>query len=72
MRCRESCRTRTPQPAGLTVTLTDDNDRVVSKTVATLAADAFGERRAADYQSDLPLDRLAAGEHLLTVEAAQG
>jgi hypothetical protein len=59
------------QPATVTVKTTDVNDRVVATTVATLAADAFAPARAADYQLDLPLDRLEPGEHLLTVEAAR-
>jgi hypothetical protein len=35
-----------------------------------LAADRFGSGRAADVNVAVPLERLAAGEHLLTFEAA--
>jgi len=63
---------RAAQPATVTMTVTDRKDRVVVTNTATLAADAFVQARGADYLRGLPLDRLEAGEHLLTIEATQG
>ncbi len=60
------------QAATIAAKVTDVHDRVVSTSTAVVAADAFAGARGADYQLELPLDRLEPGEHLLTVEAVQG
>jgi hypothetical protein len=39
--------------------------------VTELAADGF-INHAADYLIEIPVERLASGEYLLTIEAAQG
>jgi len=62
---------RPPQPVTITTRVTDVDDHVVWTSAETLAAGAFGETRAADYRLQLPLDRLNAGDYLLTVEASQ-
>jgi hypothetical protein len=38
----------------------------------SVAAAQFDNHRAADYRLDLPLTKLTAGRHLLTVEARAG
>ena len=42
------------------------------KDAATLEATQFGVNLAADYRIGLPIERLNAGEYLLTVEATEG
>jgi VWFA-related protein len=58
-------------PATVTARITDTADHVVFDNVIELAVDKF-TNHAADYRLDLPVDRLASGEYLLTIEAAQG
>ncbi len=58
-------------PATLTARITDTADRVVFDNVTTLGADRFTSH-GADYRLDIPVERLARGEYLLTIEAAQG
>lgn len=56
----------------VTARIVDTSDRLVWNEVKPLTADGFGDLRAADYRAELPVDRLAAGEYLLTLEAIQG
>ncbi len=51
--------------------ITDTADHVVFDKVTELAADGF-INHAADYLIEIPVERLASGEYLLTIEAAQG
>ena len=57
-------------PATVTARITDTADRVVFENVTELAADRF-TNHAADYLLEIPVERLASGEYLLTIEAAQ-
>ena len=50
----------------------DSENRTVSEESASLSAADFSSARAADYRLELPLSRLAAGEHLLTIDVAAG
>jgi hypothetical protein len=63
---------RAAQPVTIMLTVKDANDRTVVTATTSLAAEAFVESRGADYRFELPLDRLIAGEHLLTIEATRG
>jgi hypothetical protein len=63
---------RTAEPVTVTVSVTDAQGHVASTTASTVPAAAFVQTRGADYQFDVPLNRLEAGEHLLTIEAATG
>ena len=56
----------------MTARITDTSGQVVLTEVTTLAPEKFAAGRGADYRVDLPLDRLASGEYLVTVEAAKG
>jgi VWFA-related protein len=57
--------------ATVTARITDSADHVVFDNVTELAAERF-TTHAADYRLEIPVERLASGEHLLTIEAAQG
>jgi len=57
-------------PATVTARLTDTADHVVFDKVTELAAVRF-TNHAADYLLEIPVERLAGGEYLLTIEAAQ-
>jgi VWFA-related protein len=57
-------------PTTLTARITDTADRVVFDNVSELAAGRFNNH-AADYLIEVPVERLASGEYLLTIEAAQ-
>jgi VWFA-related protein len=57
-------------PATVTARITDSADHVVFDDVTELAADRF-TNHAADYLIEIPVERLASGEYLLTIEAAQ-
>jgi len=59
-------------PASVVVTspVLNERDEIVMKTTTELPPPRFGTDREEDYQIRLPLDRVAAGEYLLTVEAA--
>ena len=59
-------------PATVTARITDTADHIVFDEVTELAADRFTGNHGADYRLDLPVGRLASGEYLLTIEAAQG
>ncbi len=63
-------RARTLIPVRVTARIVDGQDRTASTTETTLEPTAFGAERHADYRLDLPLDRLAAGEYLLTLDAS--
>jgi hypothetical protein len=60
----------TALPATVTARITDTADHVVFDNVRQLAADRF-TNHAADYLIEIPVERLAGGEYLLTIEAAQ-
>jgi hypothetical protein len=56
----------------VTVTATrivDAQDQIVWTTGTTLAPSAVDAWRQADYHIELPLDRLADGDYLLTIDA---
>jgi hypothetical protein len=57
-------------PTTVTARLTDTADHVVFDNVSELAADRFNNH-AADYLIEIPVERLASGEYLLTIEAAE-
>jgi hypothetical protein len=59
------------RPATVTARITDTADHVVFEKVTELAADRF-TNHAADYLMEIPVERLASGEYLLAIEAAQG
>lgn len=61
-----------PQPVTVTAQIHDTAGHVLMKDAATLASAQFGANRAADYRIALPLERLTAGDYLLTIDAAQG
>jgi VWFA-related protein len=52
----------------LSVRIRDVHNRVVFEAPQTLAADRFGAIRAAEYRLTLPMDKLAPGPYLLTIE----
>jgi VWFA-related protein len=58
--------------ATVTARISDTADHVVFDNVNELAADRFIANHGADYLLELPVERLASGEYLLTIEAAQG
>jgi VWFA-related protein len=59
-------------PVNVTARVIDASDRPVFEDAATLPAERFSSDRAADYRLQLPVERLAAGEYLLTIDAKQG
>jgi len=61
-----------PQPVSVTAQVHDTAGRVLMKDAVSLEAAQFGANRAADYRIALPIERLTAGEYLLSLEAAQG
>ena len=65
-------RGKTLAPVRVTARIVDGQDRTVSTTETTLEQAASDAPRHADYRLDLPLDRLDAGEYLLTVDANSG
>jgi VWFA-related protein len=64
------------QDAGGLVSVTarviDASDRSVFEAAASLPAERSASYLAADYRLQLPVERLAAGEYLLTIDAKQG
>ena len=62
-------RSKTPASVRLTARIVDGQDRTASTRETTIEPGAFNPQRQADYHLDLPLDRLDAGEYLLTLEA---
>ena len=63
---------RPPAAVDLAIRIRDEHDKVVVDEPRPLAADAFSAARAVDLTYDLPLERLAAGQYLLTIEAKSG
>jgi VWFA-related protein len=59
-------------PVNVTARVIDASARPVFEDAATLPAERFSSDRAADYRLQLPVERLAAGEYLLTIDAKQG
>jgi hypothetical protein len=62
-------KTRTFLPATVATRITDATNVVVSDSATTVKTEGSLE---ADHRFDLPLDRLAAGEYLLTVDVEAG
>jgi VWFA-related protein len=60
------------QPVDVNARIEDAAGRSVLNDAASVSSDRFGVNSSADYQVDLPIDRLQPGEYLLTIEAAQG
>lgn len=62
-----------PPFAAVTVTtrITDSNNDVVAEHTESAEGRSLGRLTAADYQMDLPIDELALGEYLLTMEASR-
>jgi len=58
--------------ARLTARITDERGRVVHEHNTDLAPTAFGTTRAADFLWPVPMQALASGQYLLTLEAVQG
>jgi VWFA-related protein len=56
----------------VTARITDATDRAVFDKATPLTSDLFTATHGADYRLELPLERLASGEYLLTIDAAQG
>jgi hypothetical protein len=65
-------REQPPQPAGVKAEILDTRGKVVTTDTLSFEADQFAKDRSADYQIRLPVDRLTAGEYLLTLQATQG
>jgi VWFA-related protein len=61
-----------PEPVNLTARVNDSADRVVATGESTLPAGQVADQLGGEYRFDLPLRDLAAGEYLLTIEAARG
>jgi hypothetical protein len=59
------------QPVDVNARIEDAGGRSVLNDAVSVSSDRFGVNRSADYQLDLPIDRLQPGEYLLTIEAAQ-
>jgi VWFA-related protein len=64
--------TGTMRPVALSMAIIDSNGAVVFQAHETLGPDRFAKDRAAEYRLDLPLARLGAGPHLLTIDATFG
>jgi VWFA-related protein len=62
-------RAKTAAPARVTARIVDARDQIAWTTDTTLEPSAFGAQRQADVHLDLPLDRLADGDYLLTIDA---
>jgi len=56
-------------PVTLSIRVLDDRGAAKADINELLDPDRFTPNRAADYRVRLPLDRLASGRHLLTIEA---
>jgi VWFA-related protein len=55
----------------VTTRITDTNNEVVAEQTESAAGRSLGRLNAADHQVDLPIDELAPGEYLLTMEASR-
>jgi hypothetical protein len=58
--------------ATMKISIQDATGKAVFTGNETIAVDRFTADRAADYQFRVPLDKLAAGEYLLTFDGALG
>ena len=56
----------------MTAQIQDPSGRVLMKDAVALEAAQFVSNHTADYRIALPVERLTAGEYLLSIEAAQG
>ena len=56
-------------PVRIVTRIVNERDDAVFTAESTLEPAAFGVRRHADYRFELPLGRLATGDHLLSLEA---
>jgi hypothetical protein len=54
------------------VKVIDSRDSVAFERIDSLDASRFGKSRAADYRFELPMDRIAPGSYVLTLEASLG
>ncbi len=63
---------KTMSPVQIAARIVDGQDRTAYTIQTTLEPAAFAGQRHADYRLDLPLDRLAAGEYLLLLDASAG
>ena len=59
-------------PVALKVSITDAAGKSVFTQNDSVAPERFGTTRSADYQFRVPLAKLQAGQHLLTIEASSG
>jgi hypothetical protein len=59
-------------PIVLAVRIANRDQRLLVDRTETIGQDRFGAAHAADYRLDLPLDTLASGPYLLTLEATMG
>jgi hypothetical protein len=59
-----------PVPVSVTTRILGSDDAEPITLTSTLEAERFESSRAADYEFDLPFDRLAPGLHLLSVTAS--
>jgi hypothetical protein len=64
--------TRALMPGYLVSEILDEHDTRVFRQELRLVPEQFGANRAMDYQLQLPLDRLPAGQYVLTIEVTHG
>jgi hypothetical protein len=64
--------TRALMPGYLVSEILDEHDTRVFRQELRLVPEQFGANRAMDYQLQLPLERLPAGEYVLTIEVTHG
>jgi hypothetical protein len=64
--------TRALMPGYLIAEILDEHDTRVFRQELRLQPEQFGANRAMDYQLQLPLDRLPAGQYVLTMEVTHG
>ena len=58
-------------PATVTTRITNADNELVADLTEPVEGRPLGRMNAADYQIDLPIDELAAGEYLLTMDVAR-
>jgi VWFA-related protein len=63
---------RPATPATVTIRITDGRDATLVETREALEGERFSPDGMAEYRFEVPVDRLAAGPYLLTVEARRG
>ena len=63
---------KAPVATQVTTTILDATGRTVHEQTTAVEAPHFDKNRAADYQIDLPIAKLAPGPHLLTITARAG